>query len=235
MSRVCVRSSPSGVTDASPSRTALQSEPGQIRRVLLGAADPVVGPAAQILPDVDLIAVDAPAEERHAVAAYRAGGEVHAQQRARRAARPSPRRMISCASARANAAACEKSCGPPALQRHGERRDAAQRALDRARDRPRIEDVRAEVEAVVDARHHQRRPPRHQVQQRQVDAVDRRAVDRDTSRLRSRRPATADRARSSARRRCARDRARATIDVARTRAARPRPHGSPARARRRHW
>ena len=65
---------------------------------------------------------------------------------------------------------------PAALQRNGERRHAAQRALDRARDRPRVEDVGTQVEAVVDARHHQRRLGREHFVDRDVHAISRSAI-----------------------------------------------------------
>ena len=206
MSRACVRSRLSGVTDASPSRTALQSDPGRSVGALLGAADPVVRAAPQILAHVDLIAVDPTAEEGHPIAANGPGGQLTLSSDASGSA-SRPARMISAASARCKRRRVREVLRAPPLQRHGERRHAAQRALDRARHRPRIEDVRPEVEAVVDARHDQRRPPRHEVQQREVDAVDRRPVDREDASVRSRRPAAGDRARSNATLRSARDRA----------------------------
>ena len=76
--------------------------------------------------------------------------------------------------------------------RHGDRRDAEQRALHGGADGAGVGDVVAEVRALVDAGHHQRRPlPRRMPLMRQVDAVGRRAVDRVAVGRRPRRCAAA--------------------------------------------
>ena len=70
----------------------------------------------------------------------------------------------------------ERIAGP--LKRHRDARRAEQRALERAADGARVGDVVAEVVALVDARDDQVRQAREDVDDPQVHAVGRRAVDR---------------------------------------------------------